>query len=274
LARAAIGWVAKTCLVMLAVVAIFTLFFVWAFGHPLAWSVIGCLFAALPLAGLVLALGIGFRAAVAAGPGRLAVRFFGRWRVVDLGQVRAVRVGDQGPLGGFGAFGGFGGRGGFNGLSGFGGLGGFGGQGPRGPGGGGAAGRTLVFEDVHGGRVVIGVDALDAGLAAVVRDGLGPDTDIDAGAAYALGRGSDAGLPTGDPGTGASGAGSSASADVPGGSATPHGAAAPDSAATPDSAAIPDGAGVQDSAGPPDSAATPAPAADGDGTEREIGHRP
>jgi hypothetical protein len=180
LARAMIGWVAKICLAMLAVVAVFTLFFVWAFGHPLAWSVIGCLFAALPLAGLVLAVGIGLRAAVAAGPGRLAVRFFGRWRVVDLGQVRAVRLGDQGPLGGFGGFGGFGGSGAF------------GAMGPRGPGGGGAAGRTLVFEDVHGGRMVIGVDALDAGLAAVVRDGLGPETDIDAGAAIALGRGSDA----------------------------------------------------------------------------------
>lgn len=247
MARAAIGWVAKTCVVMLVVVAIFTLFFVWAFGHPLAWSVIGCLFAALPLAGLVLALGIGFRAAVAAGPGRLAVRFFGRWRVVDLGQVRAVRIGDQGPLGGFG---GFGGLGGFNGLSGFGGLGGFGGQRPRGPGGGGAAGRTLVFEDVHGGRVVIGVDALDAGLAAVVRDGLGPDTDIDADAAYALGRGSDAELPTGDPGTGASSTASAGSAGVPG------------------SAATPDGAGTSDSAAPP------ATAADRDATEREMRHRP
>jgi hypothetical protein len=244
LARAAIGWVAKTCLVMLAIVAVFTLFFVWAFGHPLAWSVIGCLFAALPLAGLVLALGIGFRAAVAAGPGRLAVRFFGRWRVVDLGQVRAVRIGDHGPLGGFG---------GFNGLSGFGGLGGFGGQGPKGPGGGGAAGRTLVFEDVHGGRVVIGVDALDAGLAAVVRDGLGPDTDIDADAAFALGRGPDAELPTGDPGTGAA---SAASAGVSG------------------SAATADRAGVSGSAVTSDGATTPAPAADGDATEREIRHRP
>jgi hypothetical protein len=184
LARAMIGWIAKICLAMLAVVAIFTLFFVWAFGHPLAWSVIGCLFAALPLAGLVVAVGIGLRAAVAAGPGRLAVRFFGRWRVVDLGQVRAVRLGDQGPLGGFGGLGGS--------FGGFGGSGAFGAMGPRGPGGGGAAARTLVFEDVHGGRVVIGVDALDAGLAAVVRDGLGPDTDIDAGAALALGGGSDA----------------------------------------------------------------------------------
>jgi hypothetical protein len=229
---------------MLAIVAIFTLFFVWAFGHPLAWSVIGCLFAALPLAGLVLALGIGFRAAVAAGPGRLAVRFFGRWRVVDLGQVRAVRIGDQGPLGGFGAFGGLGG---FNGPSGFGGLGGFGGQRPRGPGGGGAAGRTLVFEDVHGGRVVIGVDALDAGLAAVVRDGLGPDIDIDADAADALGRGSDAERPTGD------------TAGIAGVSHSPG---------------TPDSPGTSDSAGTSDGAAPPAPAVDGGATEREIGHRP
>src|SRR5580692_1129014 len=90
LVRAAIGWVAKVCVGMLAVVFVITLFFVWAFGHALAWSIIGCLFAALPLAGLVLALGIGLRAAVAAGPGRIAVRFFGRWRVVELGQVRDV----------------------------------------------------------------------------------------------------------------------------------------------------------------------------------------
>ena len=69
-ARAALFWVAKICTGMLAVVALFTLFFVWAFGHALLWSVIGCLFAVLPLTGLVLAVGVGLRAAVAAGPGR------------------------------------------------------------------------------------------------------------------------------------------------------------------------------------------------------------
>jgi hypothetical protein len=47
---------------------------------------------------------------------------------------------------------------------------------------------------VHGQRVVIGVDALDAGLAAMVREGLAPDAVIDADAARALGRGSDPGV--------------------------------------------------------------------------------
>jgi hypothetical protein len=184
---------------MLAVVALFTLFFVWAFGHALVWSVIGCLFAVLPLTGLILAVGVGLRAAVAAGPGRIAIRFLGRWRVVDLGQVRAVRLSDQGPFGGFGDFGGFGGLGGGGGGGRFGGfpaLGGLGGSGPSSPGGpsgsgdGGTGGRSLVLEDVHGGRVQIGVDALDAGLAAVVREGLAPDAEVDPDAARALGSGS------------------------------------------------------------------------------------
>lgn len=186
LVRAALGWVAKICVAMLGVVAVMTLFFVWAFGHPLAWSVIGCLFAVLPLTGLILTIGVGLRAAVVAGPGRIAVRFFGRWRVVDLGQVRAVRFADGTSMGGFGGFGGFGSFGGPGGFSGFGGA-RFGGPGGSG---GGAGGRALVFEDVHGGRVEIGVDALDAGLAEVVREGLGPDVVIDADAAGALGRSS------------------------------------------------------------------------------------
>jgi len=193
LVRAALGWVAKICVAMLVVVFAITVFLVWAFGHALAWSVIGCLFGALPLAGLVLTIGVGLRAAVAAGPGRIAVRFFGRWRVVDLGQVRAVRLGDQGGFGGFSSFGG----GNFGGF-GFGGLGGVGRQGPGGGGAGGAGGaggRTLVFEDVHGQRVEIGVEALDAGLAAVVREGLSPDAEIDVGAARALGRGSQGDTP-------------------------------------------------------------------------------
>jgi hypothetical protein len=192
LARAALFWVAKICAAILAVVFLITVFFVWAFGHPVAWSVIGCLFAAVPLTGLVAAIGIGLRAAVTAGPGRIAIRFFGRWRVVDLGQVRAVRLGDQGPFGGMGGFASFGGSGRFGGPGGAGpGGGGPGGGGPGGVGGvGGVGGRTLVFEDIAGRRVEIGVDALEAGLGAVVREGLGPDVEIDADAARALGRGS------------------------------------------------------------------------------------
>jgi hypothetical protein len=169
---AALLWVAKVCAVMLTVIAIFTLLFVWALGHPLVWSVIGGLFAVLPLTALVLAIGIGLRAAVAAGPGRVGIRFLRRWRVIDLGQVRAVRLADQGPFGGLG---GFGGPGGFPGFG-----------GPHGSRGGGEGGRTLVFEDAHGGRVQIGMDALDSGLAEVVREGLSPDADIDPEAARAL----------------------------------------------------------------------------------------
>ncbi|MDR3649267.1 MAG: hypothetical protein P4L20_09265 [Acidimicrobiales bacterium] len=219
LVRAALGWVTRVCIGMLAVVAIITLLFVWAFGHPLAWSVIGCLFALLPLAGLLLTVGVGLRAAVVAGPGRIGVRFLGRWRIVDLGQVRVVRLADQSfpGFGGFSRFGGGGFGGGGFGGGGFGaggaiGSGGIGGhRGPGGPGGwsttvseggsegGGPGGRALVFEDDHGGRVEIGIDALDAGLVEVVREGLGPDAVIDPEAARALGRaaGTDAPRPPG-----------------------------------------------------------------------------
>ncbi len=175
---------------MLAVVAVITLLFVWAFGHPVAWSVLGCLFAVLPLVGLVLCVGVGLRAAVAAGPGRIAVRFLGRWRVVDLGQVRVVRLADHGSFPGFSGFGGaagFGGPGAIGGIVGLRGPGGPGGTGPSGSEGRGPHGRAIVFEDVHGGRVEIGVDALDAGLAAVVREGLAADAQIDPEAARALG---------------------------------------------------------------------------------------
>ncbi|HVA05088.1 MAG TPA: hypothetical protein VMU64_15235 [Acidimicrobiales bacterium] len=175
-ARAALFWVAKICVGLLAVVFLITVFFVWAFGHPVAWSVIGCLFGALPLAGLIGTIGIGLRAAVTAGPGRIGIRFFGRWRVVDLGQVRTVRLGDQGPFGGMSGFASFGGSGPFGSGGGAGGV-------------GGGGGRTLVFEDVSGQRVEIGVDALEAGLGAVVREGLGPDVVIDVDAARALGEG-------------------------------------------------------------------------------------
>jgi hypothetical protein len=196
---AALLWVAKACIAMLAVVAVFTLFFVWAFGHPVAWSVIGSLFAVLPLAGLILTIGVGLRAAVAAGPSRIGFRFLGRWRIVDLGRVRVVRLADQSAFGGLGGLGGLGGFGGLGGSGGFPGFGGRGGSGPRGPGDGGAGGGTLVFEDDHGGSVRIGIDALDAGLAEVVRDGLPADADVDPDAARALGRGSEPQIASGRP---------------------------------------------------------------------------
>jgi hypothetical protein len=189
--RAALFGVAKACTAMLAVVAIFTIFFVWAFGHPVAWSVIGSLFGVVPLTGLILTIGVGLRAAVAAGPSRIGFRLLGRWRVVDLGKVRVVRFADRDPFGG---------------LTGFGGFGGLGGPGARGPRGGPAdGGRTLVFEDDHGGSVRIGIDALDAGLAEVVREGLPPDAEVDPAAARALGRGSDPEIAPGGPETTATG---------------------------------------------------------------------
>ena len=224
--------IVKACVAMLAVVAIVTGFFVWAFGHPVAWSVIGVLFAALPLAGLVLALGVGLRAATAAGPGWLAVRFFGRWRVVDLGQVRAVRLVDGGLFPGLGggafrAFGSFGGPGGGGGgpaaFGGFG-LGGFGrpgaGPGSGGPGGVGpqGGGGSLVFEDPYGGRVQISVDSLE-GLADMVRGGLAPGAVIDVDAARVLerGTGAGAGSGTGPIALGASSSGADTDADAPDG---------------------------------------------------------
>ncbi|HTZ10600.1 MAG TPA: hypothetical protein VMB72_16115 [Acidimicrobiales bacterium] len=81
LARRALGVVAGVCLVLLAVVAVVTLALVSVFGHPLAWSVLGCLFAAFPLGGLVLATALRLRTAVVAGPRGLAVRVVGPWRV-------------------------------------------------------------------------------------------------------------------------------------------------------------------------------------------------
>jgi hypothetical protein len=56
-----------------------------------------------------------------------------------------------------------------------------------------------VFEDDRGGSVRIGIDALDAGLAEVVRDGLPPDANVDPDAARALGRGSEPQIAPGRP---------------------------------------------------------------------------
>ncbi len=175
--RVALRWVATACLGLLAFVALVTVFFVWAFGHPVAWSVVGCLFAAPPLAALALVVAVGLRAVVAAGPGWIGVRVVGRWRVVDLAQVRVVRMADDGPLPGFGF--------GFGSPE----TGGVPGGHPRGgiPG----VGRALVLEDSAGRRVDIGVEALGQGLADVVRRGLGPDASVDPDAARALGPAAD-----------------------------------------------------------------------------------
>ncbi len=94
--RAVLRWLVRGCGAALAVVFLVTVFLVWLVGHPVAMSILGCLFAAVPLAGLVLAVAVWLRAAVAAGPQWIAVRFVRRWRVVDLGRVRAVRLAGSG----------------------------------------------------------------------------------------------------------------------------------------------------------------------------------
>ena len=81
-ARRALGTVAVVCLALLVVVAAFTLALVSVFGHPVAWSVLGCLFGAPPLAVLALAVALRLRAAVVAGPRWIAVRMVGPRRVV------------------------------------------------------------------------------------------------------------------------------------------------------------------------------------------------
>jgi hypothetical protein len=170
------------------VVALITALLVAVSGHPVAWSVIGFLFAALPLTGLLLVVGVGLRGAVAAGPGWVGVRIFRHWRVVDLGEVRAVRLGFDNPFGDFGPFRSvpFGAR-----------LGTLGlppgsdpghdsasspGEGPAGP-----TGHALVLEDASGGRIELEPDALESGLADVVRRGLSPNAAITPDAARALG---------------------------------------------------------------------------------------
>src|SRR5579872_3621813 len=169
LVRRVIRSVGTVCAVALAVVALITAGLVAVSGHAVAWSVVGFLFAALPLAGLLLVAGVGLRAAVAAGPGWVGVRILRHWRVLDLGAVRAVSLGRDNPWGGFGPLGSFGG-------------GRFGGAPPGGPG-----SVALVLEDMTGSRIEIEPDALESGLADVVRRGLGPSAQISPDAARVLG---------------------------------------------------------------------------------------
>jgi len=157
-ARALLRWLGRMCGIALAIVFVVTVCFVWAFGHPLAMSVVGCLFAALPLAGLGLAAAVWWRATVAAGPRWIGVRFVRRWRVVDLGQVRAVHLAG-GELPGFAWFGGT----------------------ARG-----RAGGRVVLEDEFGTRLDVDLDALGAGMADVLVEGLPPDALVDPEAAGAL----------------------------------------------------------------------------------------
>jgi len=149
------------CLVALLLVVLFTALLVAVFGHPVGLSVIGALFALGPLLGLAVCLGVSRRAAVAAGQGWVALRLLRRWRVLDLADVRAVRVSPPrsfaGPLGV-----------------------------PSGE-------PQLLLEDVAGGHLQIGAGALAPGIAETVIDGLGPDAAVDPDAAALLQRAEEAG---------------------------------------------------------------------------------
>lgn len=154
--RRFLGSVAKVCAVLVGVCAVVTLLFVAAFGHPLLWSLVGVTFALLPLFALLVVASVHVRGAVVAGRGWVGVRVLRRWRLVDLGSVRAVRVVPGAPFGPFGARS--------------------------------NSGRTVLLEDDEGRSVGLDIDAMDPAFADVVRDGLGSGVAIDAEARAALGR--------------------------------------------------------------------------------------
>ena len=176
LARVAMKTVAIVCLALLALVALITAVIVAIFGHPLGWSIVASFFAALPIAVLGLTIAVGLRAGVAAGPRWIGVRVLGRWRVVDLDEVSTVRLAGDSAFPGWTHF-----RGPYG--PGVGGP--FGGAGDR-PAIGGAGGDSIVLEDSAGGHVRIGVEALNAGLADVIRHGLAADAHVEPGAAAVL----------------------------------------------------------------------------------------
>jgi hypothetical protein len=154
--RAGLRIGAIACTVALLVVVLFTAVLVAVFGHPLGLSIIGALFAIGPLVGLLVCLGVSRRAAVAAGPGWVGVRFLRRWRVLDLSEVKLVRVSAPRPF-----------------------------AGPLGV----PSGEPqLLLEDAGGHRLEIGAGALAPGIAETVIEGLGPDAAIDADAAALLER--------------------------------------------------------------------------------------
>ncbi len=90
--RRALGWVALVCVGIIAFCALVTALFVAAFGHPLAMSIIGFFFALVPITLLGSVVALQARGAVTAGRGGVGFRLFRRWRLFDVGSVRAVRV--------------------------------------------------------------------------------------------------------------------------------------------------------------------------------------
>ncbi|HVM63543.1 MAG TPA: hypothetical protein VMU14_01690 [Acidimicrobiales bacterium] len=154
--RSAIRIGTLACLVALGLVVVFTAFLIAVFGHPLGLGIVGALFALGPLAGLLVCVGVSRRAAVAAGPGWVGVRLLRRWRVLDLGAVRSVRVSAPRPF-----------------------------AGPLGV----PSGEPqLLLEDAEGHQLEIGAGALAPGIAETVIEGLGPDAAVDADAAALLQR--------------------------------------------------------------------------------------
>jgi hypothetical protein len=154
--RTALRLGALACLVALGLVVLFTAFLVAVFGHALGLAVVGGLFALGPVLGLLVCLGVHWRAAVAAGPGWVGVRFLRRWRVLDLSDVRVVRVGTPRPFAGpFGV--------------------------PSGE-------PQLLLEDGSGHQLEIGAGALAPGIAETVIEGLGPQAAVDPQAAAMLER--------------------------------------------------------------------------------------
>lgn len=102
--RRALGWVAWVCAGLIAFCALVTALFVAAFGHPLAMSIIGLCFAFIPIVVLATAVGVHARGSVAAGRGWVGFRLFRRWRGVDVGSIRTVRVTSR-PVDGADGFG-------------------------------------------------------------------------------------------------------------------------------------------------------------------------
>jgi len=154
--RTALRLGALVSLVALFLVALVTVLLVAVFGHPLGFAIVGGLFALGPLLALVGVLGVRRRAAVAAGPGWVGVRLLRRWRVLELSDVRAVRVSAPRPF-----------------------------AGPLGV----PSGEPqLLLEDRAGHQLEIGAGALAPDIAEQVIEGLGPDAAIEPDAAAMLER--------------------------------------------------------------------------------------
>lgn len=157
-ARQLMNFVTQLCLAITILVAVITAGLTAVTGHPLLWSLIGLVFAAAPITGLVLALSVRYRAVLAAGPGWIGVRVVRKWRIVDLRKVIRVGVADPSPRSPFS---------------------------PTALG-----GRALLLEDATGAQVRVDLDALGHGIDEILSEGLAPEASLDA-EAYEILRPSD-----------------------------------------------------------------------------------